>query len=688
LPKVKAKAKDQGANPKRRYRKHPKSIPLFGSVSANRTYTVVNPNPAEDPHSSNIVNPGLQSKTGGRNKKRVHYSAPINMGIRSNFFPEVPRQSPISKTGWGKKLAQRLEIQFSAGSQTLVDAGLAADTNVKILSEEELVAKFGTKNISTKFESPYDDIDLVRFHDCGRSDGACRHAVNIKTNYIAGKFTNTSLDVNFTITDDEERKKAVKTIHDNKLFQGLKAELDQIDQDISFNKVYKALIKNREYFGRAAALVERDEDGIPLAIKILSSMSLGKNYYNSKTWEIVGVEYKEFSKRNNKNIIPATDLIYITAEDDHHTPNTYGYGLARVETVADTVERNVILNQLDLKEGNRDAWQPKLLVTVKGSDDLDDLENLKTAFEQSGSAFTLEDATAQVLDQRVNIGELMDELDQNDQKITRDMGVPTPLGGFENSQIRAATSQVVTAWTQSDIATYRVELEDPIIKQWHERNMQAIIKRRLKRIGNPTFEESQRIEQEKAQQTQQQQDQQQDQEASNPDQDQEAAVANNTTIETLPGQKFDENGAEIVPDIDIKSIRQLALVAEEPKRWPFKITIHYETITIISLLEMAASVMGLKTARIINNMKAWKLLDFQDLVDDPPPDLVDMNPLDMTAGGPGQTGGGGFPPGAAAGGPQTLQQLQQAKGQDLGLSRIMNKLNKTKLPTAKTQSTD
>lgn len=674
-----AKDKEQ----KRKYRKHPKTIPLFGSVSANRTYTVVNPNPAEDPR----VN---SSKLDGRHKKRerVHYSAPINMGIRSNFFPEIPRQSPISKTGWGKKLARRLEVQFSKGSLSLVDSGLAADTTVTTLSEEELIQKFGTKNVSTKFESPYDDIDLVRFHDCGRSDGACRHAVNIKTNYIAGKFTKTSLDVNFTITDDEERKKAVKTIHDNKLFQGLKAELDQIDEDLSFNKVYKALIKNREYFGRSAALIERDEDGIPMAVKILSPMSLGKNYYNSKTWEIIGVEYKEFSKRNNKNIIPAEDLIYITAEDEHHTPNTYGYGLSRVEPVADTVERNVILNQLDLKEGNRDAWQPKILVTVKGSDDLDDLENLKTAFEQSGSAFTLEDATAQVLDQRVNIAELMDELDQNDQKIVRDLGVPTPLGGFENAQIKAATSQVVTAWTQSDIATYRVELEDPITKQWHVRNMTAIIKRRLKRIGAPTFEESQRVEAEA--EAQKQLDQEAGDAAKEPATDTETENNNNNkrTFEgEKPGQKFDSNGAEIVPDINIKNVRQLALVAEDPKRWPFKITIHYETITIISLLEMSASVMGLKTARIINNMKAWKLLDFQDLIDDPPPDLVDVNPLDMTAGGPGQTG----LPGAGAGGPQTLQQLQQrqqAKGADLGLARIMNKLNKTNLPTAKTQTSD
>lgn len=662
---------------KRKYRKHPKSIPLFGSVSANRSYTVVNPNPAdqEDP----------SRKLSGRQKKRVHYSAPINMGIRSNFFPEIPRQSPISKTNWGKKLAQRLEIQFSSGAQTLVDAGLAADTTVQTMDEEELIRKFGTSNVSTKFESPYDDIDLVRFHDCGRSDGACRHAVNIKTNYIAGKFAKTSLDVNFTITDDEERKKAVKTIHENKLFNGLKAEVDQIDEDVSFNRIYKALIKNREYFGRAAALVERDEDGIPMAVKILASMSLGKNYYNSKTWEIIGVEYKEFSKRNNKNIIPATDLIYITNEDEHHTPNTYGYGLSKVEPVADTVERNVILNQLDLKEGNRDAWQPKLLVTVKGSDDLDDLENLKTAFEQSGSAFTLEDATAQVLDQRVNIGELMDELDQNDQKITRDLGVPTPLGGFENAQIRAATSQVVTAWTQSDIATYRVELEDPIVKQWHVRNMQAVIKRRLKRIGAPTVEESQKFEADQ-QEPKTSTAAAEETPTETPDTEREPKPpTGGTDIPALAGQKFDANGAEITPDIDIKSIRLLALVVDDPKRWPFKITIHYETITIISLLEMSASVMGLKTARIINNMKAWKLLDFQDLIDDPPPDLVDVNPLDMTAGAPGQTG---VPP-PTAGGPQTLNQLKQKQqGADLGLARIMNKLNKTNLPTAKTQSTD
>jgi hypothetical protein len=37
---------------------------------------------------------------------------------------------------------------------------------------------------------------------------------------------------------------------------------------------------------------------------------------------------------------------------------------------------------------------------------------------------------------------------------------------------------------------------------------------------------------------------------------------------------------------------------------------------------------------------------------------------------------------------QQLQQRQQAKGADLGLARIMNKLNKTNLPTAKTQTSD
>jgi len=60
------------------------------------------------------------------------------------------------------------------------------------------------------------------------------------------------------------------------------------------------------------------------------------------------------------------------------------------------------------------------------------------------------------------------------------------------------------------------------------------------------------------------------------------------------------------------------------EKLPFTIKETFEPISIDGLLEKAATVVSLKGSNIINNMYAWKLLKFKDLIANPPDDLVEL----------------------------------------------------------------
>ena len=598
-------------------------------------------------------------------KEGEHLSAAFQKDLTASMYSRAPSNSPMMRLKFGQRLNKRIEEEvemkiaaaggttsvFSAGSSVSIGGIGGKETTVKKYTEEEFLRKFGTDKITDQFERPYDDIDYTRFHDAVRADGMTRLVFLKKGHYVIGEYSDIEFSPNYYIPKDEDRDQAQEDLNNNELLNSLKRELKKIDEKTDFYLTQHAILFHKDLYGQALIAIESDKTHhIPIALKILSGMRVGRLLKDKITWKIKGIEYLDYPVgEDNENILLTDDLIYVPNIDYGVGPNTLGYGLSAAETIAHISEQNVILNQMDMKEGARKYWSPSLFLSIINAESPEDITEVRDQLEQSQSVVTDLDGKAQVIDNVTNVLDLAEERDKNDAAIARYLDVPLVLAGFENSQIRAAASQVVFAWTQSSLLKERETLRMYIERQWYMRNLVLVIKRRLRRLGllNRKIDEktgkpideisrealaAQLDKKKKAQQKQQAQDL-----AERAKEDPSVDVNKKPIVEqpeiadtgeqkvSEDGIPIDENGEEIIPDLkSFTSITDFIPFLDHMEKLPFTIKETFEPISIDGLLEKAATVVSLKGSNIINNMYAWKLLKFKDLIANPPDDLVEL----------------------------------------------------------------
>jgi hypothetical protein len=441
-----------------------------------------------------------------------------------------------------------------------------------------------------------------------------------RTQYVVGEFTDIEFVPNYLINDKDERNKKQESLNKNKLLNSLKLELKKIDEneDVSFYLALHGLILHYSTYGQGIIAIEHDSDGIPIALKILSGMRIGRIFADKDTWKPRGIEYLDYSSANQENILLAEDLIYVPNLDFNIGPNTSGYGLSNLETIRHIAEQNVILNQMDIKEGNAKYHTPRVLVTVIGDPTPQDIVDLNDALEKSQAVVTDLDAEAKPMDITTNILELAEERDMNDEAIARYLDIPSLLAGFENAQIKAAGGATISAWTQSSLLKEHEVIRVYVQPQWYMRNLKAIIKRRLRRLDLLVTEKDSTtgkkidVIQKEAIQT----------DKAGSDEEPKVDVNQKLSENGLP---IDKNGAEVIPDIeDFNDIRDFIPFLDHLEKLPFTIKMTFEPINTDDFLTTTASVVALKNARIIDNSYGYKLLKFKDLEANPPKELMDL----------------------------------------------------------------
>jgi hypothetical protein len=605
---------------------------IKGKVEPNqRYYTIIDEN--NKPVTYNQIAPEGDGK-----KEKKHISIPVDMSYTASLFPRTPMFSPISRLKFGQQLAEKIQsaanekIASGSAGGVISVGNIGSTDSLTKLSEEELLKKFGTKNITSNFERPYDDIDYTTFHDAIRSDGMTRICAIKRTQYVVGEFTDIEFVPNYLINDKDEKNKIQDSLNNNKLLNSLKLELKKIDEDVHFYLALHGIILHYTTFGQGLVAREHDSDDIPVALKILSGMRIGRLFKDKTTWKIKGIEYLDYSSANQENILLAEDLIYVPNLDFNLGPNTSGYGLSNLETIRHIAEQNVILNQMDIKEGNFKYHTPKVIVTVVNSDTPQDIVDLNDALEKSQAMVTDLDATPHLIENTMNVLELAEERDMNDEAISRYLDIPSLLAGFENAQVKAAGGATMSAWSQSSLLKEHEIIRVYVQPQWYMRNLKAIIKRRLRRLGILTTQDvnGKRVE------------------VLAPQSKDDIKTAEAVDEKELPklsenGLPIDKDGAEIIPDIEgFNDIRDFIPFLDHLEKLPFTIKMTFEPINIDDFLTTTASVVSLKNARIIDNIYAYKLLKFKDLEANPPQDLMDLGlqAEDPNAFGPGKNKGG------------------------------------------------
>lgn len=342
---------------------------------------------------------------------------------------------------------------------------------LEYLEDEDLLKQFKSNKTNRKIiisESTYDEPTMWRIHDVYRNDGAVSRTIDTIVDFAVGrKRTTVILDTNDYYDSDTDENIALQEIRNNDLYRKYVRGISKINKKTNMNQHEKFLLTNTEAFGKAALLIEYDEDpytsdtAMPMALKQLSSLRIGRVFYYEDTWELAGIEYLDF----DQVIVEPIRLIYMTNKDYHISPRTLWHGISKIEPILDIAETTILNNQTNIKEINRRLWANFLIIKYMGKRK-SDIVNFKKNYKPGMPIISNRDFEAQVVDVQHDLEKLLQQQEMSDQKIARDLNLPNILAGFGNAQAQATAGAELHSWLSSALETRRTHLRNVIEGQW------------------------------------------------------------------------------------------------------------------------------------------------------------------------------------------------------------------------------
>jgi hypothetical protein len=339
------------------------------------------------------------------------------------------------------------------------------------LEDDNLLAQFKSNKTNRAIiisESTYDEPTLWRIHDVYRSDGAVSRTVDTIVDFAVGrKRTTVVLDTNDYYDSDTDENIALTEIKNNDLYRKYVRGISKINKNLDMNQHEKFLLTNAEIYGKAALLIEYDEDpytsetAMPISLKQLSSLRIGRVFYYEDTWELAGIEYLDFKDV----IVEPNRLIYMTNKDYHISPRTLWHGISKIEPILDIAETTILNNQTNIKEINRRLWANFLIIKYMGKRK-SDITNFKKNYKAGQPIISNRDFEAQVVEVKHDLDKLLQQQEMSDQKIARDLNLPNILAGFGNAQAQATAGAELHSWLSSRLETMRTHLRNVIEAQW------------------------------------------------------------------------------------------------------------------------------------------------------------------------------------------------------------------------------
>ena len=157
---------------------------------------------------------------------------------------------------------------------------------------------------------------------------ATRRALDILAEFTLGERTELVMDTPNAYADQKRQDDAIKTLTSDPMLIDYLDELATIDEKVNATDRFTELLISGENFGRAVLVKQYDEDGIPIRLIPLASIRLGKVFCDAETWELLGIEYKDY--KGEQRILKKEDIIHYEPNDFHITPNTRYMGAERL----------------------------------------------------------------------------------------------------------------------------------------------------------------------------------------------------------------------------------------------------------------------------------------------------------------------------------------------------------------------
>jgi len=498
-----------------------------------------------------------------------------------------------NNTDYLRRMNERI-TNLNAGMQVYTPSALATASSaigrtslnteqnskdLKAINDKEVIAILGP-DASDAFKPSHDYYDMVRYHETWREDGIASAIVDVLLSFYTGDHFKTIIDVNEELDDTEEddeqggsseMKDALDRFTNDERIKRYKRIIDLKNKELKVHKNLKAIISQMLVFGRAAWLNEQDpKTRLPIAIKILPSMSLGRLFHHRKKWTLLGLEYLDF--KFPQSILKAEEIFYVTNKGHWHvTPGSLDYGYSLFEKIAPISELNRIINQRNLKEINFRMWAQMFVIKVlqdTGVIDKTQLQKLqKQMLEGAGNVIiTSQQATVDQLKFDHDGNSIVAQRDANNKEMIRQSQAPEIL--FDpNTFNRATSDKIMQAWEASILRSQTTDLKDTIQEQWINRLLAVLL-----------------------------------------DNDFPATETVDVTADRLKEDQISvENWSANIPRDDEGKI--------EVWRLPWKIKVEFEKPNLEAFADKVEAAVKLVNSNIISKIKALKILEFDDEIE-------------------------------------------------------------------------
>jgi hypothetical protein len=340
--------------------------------------------------------------------------------------------------------------------------------------DEQIKQLFGKDGdmLSEAFKSKYSGRENIRFLEAYNKDPILAAATDLLFQFVLGEYPKTIIDTNTTYANDEEEEAALKEFSSDETILRYKKILDQINKECEFTENMVAGLNQAGVFGRDVLLKERDQETrLPIALKVLPAMRLGRQWVHKKKWTLMGVEYQDFKFPDS--ILKAEDVIHIPMHNYHMSPNTLHFGNSLFERIIDVSDLNRIINQTALKEINFRLWAAFLLVQVEGLNK-EAAKTLVKKIAAGKSIITNQATTVQVFQLGHDLEKLVGERIENMRMELNGLQVPELI--FRNDVTnRSVSNDVLVSWTQSVLKSYRRWIGALIQRQWIDDILKTLI---------------------------------------------------------------------------------------------------------------------------------------------------------------------------------------------------------------------
>lgn len=343
-----------------------------------------------------------------------------------------------------------------------------------LLSEREL--KDAHPSCYDGFKDPLSEEDKRILHENYRRDGATRRALEFLAEFTLGERTELAMRPVTSFATQAREDAEVKQLMSDPDNLDLLDQLATIDEDVGLNDALNALFTSGRHFGRSVLVKQYDENGIPVRLIPLASVKLGKVYVDSETWELIGIEYRDYPDEHR--IIKVEDMIHYETNDYHITPNSRYFGLGDSEPVMHIAASLRVTNEIAIPEMRTQGWAPLDILQFPELGSQESLEAIKDQIKPGKRMILGKGSVVHTkVDLQGDLEKTLKSVEESTKDILRAYGVPLVIG-FQDEQNRATAGYALNQMKVSVLEKHRTKLRNVLEPQWYLPNLRALIKKR------------------------------------------------------------------------------------------------------------------------------------------------------------------------------------------------------------------